>query len=62
MSKKNDKKPEITPAPIINSDVDEPPVDELIDDDDNFAAHLATRLWQSLAMMPHPTLTSARKF
>ena len=45
-AKKNDKKPEITPAPIINSDVDEPPVDELIDDDDNFAAHLGNAIME----------------
>lgn len=45
-AKKNDKKPEITPAPIINSDIDDTPADELIDDIGKFAAHLGNAIME----------------
>jgi len=43
-AKKIDKDPKLTPAPMINSDMGEDPVDELIDDDDNYAAHLGNAI------------------
>ena len=57
-AKKNDKKPEKTPAPIINSDIDETPVDELIDDDGNYAAHLGSAI---MAIVNDKGLTAADK-
>lgn len=57
-AKKIDKKPEKTPAPIINSDIDETPVDELIDDDDNFATHLGNAI---MAITNDAGLSSADK-
>lgn len=39
-----DKNLKIAPAPMINSDMGEDPVDELIDDDDNYAAHLGNAI------------------
>ena len=57
-AKKNDKKPEITPAPIINSDIDETPVDELIDDDGNYAAHLGSAI---MAIVNDKGLTTTDK-
>ena len=56
--KKIDKKPEMAPAPIINSDIDEDPVDELIDDDDNYAAHLGNAI---MAIVNDKGLTTAEK-
>ena len=43
-AKKFDKKPEMAPPPMINTDMDETPVDELIDDDDNYATHLGNAI------------------
>jgi len=57
-AKKIDKKPEKTPAPIINSDIDETPVDELIDDDDNYATHLGNAI---MAITNDAGLSSADK-
>jgi len=57
-AKKIDKKPEITPAPITNSDIDETPVDELIDDDGNYAAHLGSAI---MAIVNDKGLTTADK-
>ena len=57
-AKKIDKKPEITPAPIINSDIDKTPVDELIDDDGNYAAHLGSAI---MAIVNDKGLTTADK-
>ena len=57
-AKKIDKKPEKTPAPIINSDIDETPVDELIDDDGNYAAHLGSAI---MAIVNDKGLTTADK-
>ena len=57
-AKKIDKKPEMVPAPIINSDIDETPVDELIDDDDNYATHLGNSI---MAITNDAGLSSADK-
>lgn len=57
-AKKNDKKPEMAPAPIINSDIDDIPVDELIDDDDNYAAHLGNAV---MAIINNDDLSTAEK-
>ena len=57
-AKKTDKKPDMTPAPIINSDIDDIPVDELIDDDDNYAAHLGNAI---MAIVNDKGLTAADK-
>ena len=57
-AKKIDKKPEKTPAPRINSDIDETPVDELIDDDGNYAAHLGSAI---MAIVNDKGLTTADK-
>ena len=57
-AKKIDKKPEKTPAPIINSDIDETPVDELFDDDGNYAAHLGSAI---MAIVNDKGLTTADK-
>ena len=57
-AKKIDKKPEMTPAPMINSDSDETPVDELIDDDDNYAAHLGNAI---MAIVNDKGITNADK-
>lgn len=43
-AKKIDKDPKLTQTPMINSDMGEDPVDELIDDDDNYAAHLGNAI------------------
>ena len=48
----------MAPAPIINSDIDEDPVDELIDDDDNYAAHLGNAI---MAIVNDKGLTTAEK-
>ena len=56
--KKIDKKPEMAPAPIINSDIDEDPVDELIDDDDNYAAHLGNAI---MSIINNDDLSTAEK-
>ena len=60
-AKKIDKKPEMASAPIINSDIDDIPVDELIDDDDNYdnyAAHLGNAI---MAIVNDKGLTTADK-
>jgi hypothetical protein len=57
-AKKNDKKPEMAPEPIINSNIDEDPVDELIDDDDNYAAHLGNAI---MAIINNDDLSTAEK-
>ncbi len=57
-AKKNDKKQEMMPEPIINSDIYDIPVDELIDDDDNYAAHLGNAI---MAIVNDKGLTTADK-
>ena len=57
-AKKNDKKQEMMPEPIINSDIYDIPVDELIDDDDNYAAHLGNAI---VAIVNDKGLTTADK-
>ena len=46
------------PEPIINSDIYDIPVDELIDDDDNYAAHLGNAI---VAIVNDKGLTTADK-
>jgi hypothetical protein len=57
-AKKNDKKQEMMPEPIINSDIDDIPVDELIDDDDNYAAHLGNAI---MAIINNDDLSTGEK-
>ena len=57
-AKKFDKKPEMAPPPMINTDMDETPVDELIDDDDNYATHLGNSI---MAITNDAGLSSADK-
>jgi hypothetical protein len=57
-AKKNDKKPEMAPEPIINSNIDDIPVDELIDDGDNYAAHLGNAI---MSIISNDDLSTAEK-